>query len=102
MKTFLLIFSIIIFFSCNKSIEIDNPMEMDIEHIRLHEEMDKISVEYDKFQKVLVSLYKESEKNPELVIQKADSLLKVNENENDKYKSQIKNNVRHSLYYLKS
>lgn len=77
-------------------------VEFDAGHAEIHQEMEKISAEFEKFDKQLVALYEESEKNPEVVIKKADSLLVVNKNENDKYKSQIKKNIKSSLDYLKA
>ena len=44
----------------------------------------------------------ESETNPNKIILKADSLLLVNENEKDKYKSQIKGTIEDKLRYLKA
>lgn len=71
-------------------------------HMKLHKEMDKVDEEYTKFQKQLLSFYIESEKNPDLIISKADSLLLVNKNEKDKYKSQIKGTIEDQLHYLKA
>lgn len=71
-------------------------------HMKLHEEMDKVDEEYQKFEKVLVNLYSESEKNPDKVIVKADSLLIINKSEKGKYKSQIKSSVESSLHRLKA
>ncbi|MFH6994508.1 hypothetical protein [Flavobacterium sp. FlaQc-48] len=86
-------------FSCKKvqPIFFDNDS-----HAKIHEEMDKISDEIKKFDAQLVLLYADAEKNPEQVIAKADSLLLVNSNEKDKYKSQIKKNIESSLNYLKA
>jgi hypothetical protein len=70
--------------------------------MKLHEEMDKVDEEYNKFQKKILSFYIESEKNPDLIISKADSLLLVNKNEKDKYKSQIKGTIEDQLHYLKA
>lgn len=70
--------------------------------MKLHEEMDKVGKELGKFDKQLVKLYSFSEKNPEKAILSADSLLLVNKQEKDKYKSQIKSNVARSLHHFKA
>ena len=90
MKTFLISLLSLIIFSCKDS------------HTELHKEMDKVSAEFRKFDEQLVTLYAESEKNPEKVILKIDSLLQVNKNETDKYKSQIKSNIESSLHYFRA
>lgn len=64
--------------------------------------MEKVSKELNKFEDVLNNLYSESEKKPNEVLLKIDSLLKVNENENDKYKSQIKENIADDLRMFKA
>ena len=54
------------------------------------------------FEDKLNKLYVESEKNPEIVISKIDSLQKQNKTEKDKYKSQIKENIADDLGYFKA
>lgn len=94
-----LFFILFCFFSCkNKPVIIDEAQS----HAEIHAEMDKISAEYDKFDKQLRLLYNEGEKNPQQTILKADSLLRVNDAEKDLYKSRIKKNVASSLNYLKA
>jgi tetratricopeptide (TPR) repeat protein len=66
------------------------------------DEADKVSAEMTKFDDYLISLYKESENNPERVIRKSDSLIIANKKETGKYRSQIKSNVESSLHYLKA
>lgn len=66
------------------------------------QEADKVSAEMRKFDSYLVTLYKESEKDPERVIRKSDSLLITNKKETEKYRSQIKSNVESKLHYLKA
>ncbi|MDI9311651.1 MAG: hypothetical protein QM535_15685 [Limnohabitans sp.] len=66
------------------------------------EEADKVSAEMRKYDIYLVSLYKESEKNPESIIKKSDSLLITNNKETEKYRSQIKTNVESKLHFLKA
>lgn len=95
---FILLISLTIF-TCKNS----NPISTEDEnHMELHEEMDKVDAEYIKFEKQLINLYTNSEKNPENTILKIDSLLIVNQNETDKYKSQIKSNIESSLHYFKA
>lgn len=65
-------------------------------------EMKKVSVELQTFDSLLIKLYHESEKNPSKVLLKIDSLLKVNKNEKDKYKSQIKKNISDDLRRFKA
>ena len=65
-------------------------------------EMEKVSKELNKFEDILNNLYSESEKKPNELILKIDSLLKVNENEKDKYKSQIKENIADDLRMFKA
>ena len=64
--------------------------------------MDKVDEEYTKFQNQLLTYYKESEINPDLIISKADSLLLINKDEKDEYKSQIKGTIEDQLHYLKA
>ena len=100
MKNFFLILIPLTILSCknsNNSIE-----EEEKAHMELHKEMDKVSEEYTKFQKQLSAYYIDSEKNPDLIISKADSLLMINKNENGKYKSQIKGTIEDQLHYLKA
>lgn len=78
----------------------DNDFPMNDYHTEM--EMDKVSEEFAKFDKLLENLYNESETKPEKVIKKVDSLLIVNQNETDKYKSQIKSNIATSLHYFKA
>ncbi len=59
-------------------------------------------MEIRKFDRYLVTLYKESEKNPERVIKKSDSLLVTNKKETEKYRSQIKSTVESKLHYFKA
>jgi tetratricopeptide (TPR) repeat protein len=68
----------------------------------MHEEMDKVSNEFRKFDIQLIKLYKKSENNPKEVISIVDSFLVANKNETDKYKSQIKTNIESSLHYFKA
>ena len=65
-------------------------------------EMEKVSKEMNIFEDKLNKLYVESEKNPEIVISKIDSLQKRNKTEKDKYKSQIKENIADDLGYFKA
>jgi hypothetical protein len=95
---FILIISFTIF-SCKN---IDSTFSEEESHMKLHEEMDKVSEEIVKFEKQLVTYYKESEKNPELMISKVDSLLLANKKEKDKYKSQIKKNIESELHFFKA
>lgn len=90
-------------FSCkNNPVDKDTEIIYEQDHAAIHQEMDKISAELDKFQKELILLYAEGEKKPELAINKADSLLNVYNGEKEKYKSHIKKNVATSLNYLKA
>jgi tetratricopeptide (TPR) repeat protein len=68
----------------------------------MHEEMDKVSNEFRKFDIQLIKLYKKSENNPKEVITIVDSFLIANKKETDKYKSQIKTNIESSLHYFKA
>lgn len=86
-------------FSCKNTNSISSEEEG---HMALHKEMDKVGDEYNKFQKLLSTYYIESETNPNKIILKADSLLLINENEKDKYKSQIKGTIEDKLRYLKA
>lgn len=100
MKNFFLILISLIILSCkdtNSSLA-----QEEKEHMKLHEEMDKIGEEFEKFEKQLVNLYSFSEKNPEKAILSADSLLLVNKQEKDKFKSQIKSNITESLHRFKA
>lgn len=99
MKSIFIVLISLTIFSCKNS----NPISTEDEsHMELHKEMDKVDEEYTKFQKQLLSLYIESEKNPDLTISKADSLLLENKNVKDKYKSQIKGTIEDQLHYLKA
>lgn len=77
-------------------------MQEEQSHMGLHEEMDKVGRELGKFDEQLVKLYYFSEKNRERAILSADSLLIVNKQEKDKYKSQIKSNIDQSLHRFKA
>lgn len=72
---FLLLFSL--FFSCKDQNQPD--LSEEVSHRKLHEEMDKVSEEFVKFDKLLENLYIESETKPERVIRKVDSLLIANQ-----------------------
>ncbi len=100
MKNFFLILISLAILSCKNSNNSYSQEEK--EHMELHEEMDKISVEFRKFDTLLVELYKKSEKDPNEVITIVDSSLIANTNETDKYKSQIKNNIERNLHYFKA
>jgi tetratricopeptide (TPR) repeat protein len=65
-------------------------------------EMEKVSKEMNIFDDILNELYGASEKNPKKALQKIDSLFKANENEKDKYKSQIKENIADDLRMFKA
>ncbi|MEN2413523.1 hypothetical protein AAYQ19_06945 [Flavobacterium sp. D4] len=102
-------YSIILFailsclFSCkNTPKNIIDDANFDRDHAAIHEEMDKISAEFGKFRKELILLYAEGEKNPELALTKADTLLDIYNTTKEKYKSQIKQNVTTSINYLKA
>lgn len=98
-NSFFILISLIIF-SCKNS---NSSFEKEEKaHMELHKEMDKVSEEYAKFQKQLLSYYIESEKNPNSILSKTDSLLSINKDEKDKYKSKIKGTVEDQLHYLKS
>ncbi len=99
MKSIFIVLISLTIFSCKNIISTSTEDES---HMELHKEMDKVGEEYTKFQKQLLSLYIESEKNPDLTISKADSLLLENKNEKDKYKSQIKGTIEDQLHYLKA
>lgn len=104
-KTLLLYLTLILIFSCNKKEPKKNIIVDEVEykhHMEIHKEMDKIGNEHEKFNKELTNLYFNSEKNPDKIISKADSLLKLNEIEKDKYKSRIKETVKYQLHYLKA
>jgi hypothetical protein len=89
MKYFYTILLLLTFLSCKNEHE-------------AFDEADKVSMEMRKFDDYLVTLYKESENSPEIVIKKSDSLLIANKKETEKYRSQIKSNVESKLHYLKA
>lgn len=101
MKSIFIVIISLTIFSC-KNVNSTSTSTEDESHMELHKEMDKIDEEYTKFQKQLLTFYVESEKNPDLIISKADSLLLINKNEKDKYKSQIKGSIEDQLHYLKA
>ena len=100
MKNFFLILISLIVLSCKDANS--SRVQEEKSHMKLHEEMDKVGKELGKFDKQLVKLYSFSEKNPEKAILSADSLLLLNKQEKDKYKSQIKSNVSTSLHRFKA
>lgn len=67
-----------------------------------HREMDSVTEEIKKFEQQLEYLYAESERNPQAMIIKIDSLLKTNKNETHKYRSQLKSNIANDLNYFKA
>ncbi|MBF4471357.1 hypothetical protein [Flavobacterium sp. HJJ] len=77
-------------------------MTFEKSHMEMHQEDEKISEEIQNFEAVLTKLYSESEKNPNRVLLKIDSLFTANQNETDKYKSQIKPNINRSLHSFKA
>ena len=88
MKFIYIILLLLIFISCKD------------EHERIHEEMDKVSNEFRRFNIQLIKLYKKSENNPKEVISTVDSFLVANKKETDKL--QIKSNIENSLHYFKA
>jgi len=62
MKFFTIIISIVLLMSCNDS---KKQLLEEKHHMEFHEEMDKISEEYQKFETILVKLYDESIQNPQ-------------------------------------
>lgn len=90
---------LILLFSCK-----ENAPDMTFEksHMEMHQEDEKISEEIRNFEVVLTKLYIESKKNPNRVLLKIDSLFTANQNETDKYKSQIKPNIEQSLHSFKA
>ena len=97
-QIFLLIITLTIL-SCKRKVE--STSEVD-NHVELHKEMDKVGEEIRNFEKLLIQLYVDSKKKPNNVLFKIDSLSQINENETDKYKSQIKSNIEDHLSYLKA
>jgi hypothetical protein len=99
-KNFLFILIIFAVLSCKQtdtSLIIKEPT-----HEELHKEMEKVNIEYQKFQNLLTKLYIDAEKNPDKVILQADSLIAITLSEKGKYKSQIKSNITKSLHSLKA
>ena len=97
MKSLFILIISFAFFSCKNASPVKS--EEDSSMI-FNEEMDKISGEIMKFEKLLVTYYEESKKSPELIILKADSLLLAYGKE--KNKSQIKSIIESDLHYLKA
>lgn len=93
------IFILIVLISCKKN---EPDLAFSKEHIKMHQEDEKISKAFKDFDKYLNKLYTESEKKPKEVLIKIDSLFKANEIEKDKYKSQIKDNLAYDLRYFKA
>jgi len=92
-----------LFFLLLISCKNDKPdLFFDKEHEKMHQEDEKISEAFTNFENLLNKLYIESEKNPDKVLRKVDSLLIVNKNEKDKYISQIKPNINRSLHSFKA
>lgn len=103
-RIFPLFFILILIFSCNedaskKKLTLEETEEK--QHMEIHKEIDEISKEYEKFTLKIADLYTESEKNPKLVLSKADSLISIIKEEKDPIKSQIKNESIKGLHYLK-
>lgn len=95
-RIFSLLFILTCVFSCNKNMSKKNLTQEEIEakhHIEIHKEMDKISLEFEKFNVQLSDLYNESERNPKLVLSKADSLISSIKKRKDPIKG---------LHYLKA
>lgn len=92
-------FLLVLLFSCK---EITPDMTFEKSHMEMHQEDEKISQEIRKFEAILTKLYIESKKNPNRVLLKIDSLFTANQNEIDKYKSQIKPNIEQSLHSFKA
>ena len=68
-----------LFFLLLISCKNDKPdLSFDKEHEKMHQEDEKISEAFTNFENLLNKLYVESEKNPDKVLRKVDSLLLVN------------------------
>lgn len=100
MKHFFLILLTFTILSCNNNKRYYT--EEENEHIEVHEEMEKIGKELQKFETILIKLYSEGEKNPRKVLLQIDTLIALNNKEKEKYKVQIKANVNESLFSLKA
>jgi hypothetical protein len=101
MLRFLIIINIILTFISCKQFKSDNQTYEDY-HSELHNEMDKVSAEIEKFDKQLLMLYQDSETQPQKVLSKIDSLIEVTKKEKDEIKSQISDNIISSLLYFKA
>src|SRR5688500_3268492 len=98
MKYFTIILSLVFLISCNDS---KKQLLEEKHHMEIHEEIDKISEDYQDFENILVKLYDESIQNPQKVLFKTDSLLSVNENEKDDIKSKNKREISNHLHYFR-
>lgn len=88
----------LILFSCKQESESVFPLtDYDTET-----EMKKVDDEWTIFENTLNKLYRESEEHPEKTLEKIDSLYQVNENETDKFKVQIKENIASDLKMFKA
>jgi hypothetical protein len=99
MKHIFLLLITLTILSCKRTVE--STSEVD-NHAELNKEMDKVGEEIRIFEKLVINLYEVSLKKPNNVLFKIDSLSIINENETDKYKSQIKSNIKDELSYLKA
>ncbi|BFM43807.1 hypothetical protein CFS9_24480 [Flavobacterium sp. CFS9] len=94
---------VFLFFLLLVSCKNDKPdLSFDKEHEKMHQEEKKISEAFTNFDNLLIKLYAESEKRPDKVLRKVDSLLLANKNEKDRYISQIKPNIDRSLHSFKA
>jgi hypothetical protein len=103
MKYLLYIVAVFLFVSCDHNKKKSNQKNGHIDHqMQIEIDGEHISKEMAKFNKQLTELYTQSEKKPETVIQKIDSLLLINAKATGKYRIQIKKDVETGLNYLKA
>ncbi len=99
-----LILILLFFISCgDKPTKVATKKELTFEehHAQIHYDLDRAGYELQIFDSILISLYTESEVNPERVILKTDSILKSISSENDTILFGIKSNKIGFIHYLR-
>ena len=103
------LFIILIFFGCqnqksnlneNDVIIFGPEIQDENHHQGIHQEMELASIEGNKMDSVLISLYKLSDIEPKLAIKKADSIIYISKNETNKIKLMNQNHILNSFGYF--
>ena len=103
------IFIFLLFWSCqnqkaksnsNDIVFFGSEIQDENHHKEIHQQMELASIEGNKMDSILVTLYNLSEKKPKLAIKEADSIIQISKNETDKIKLMNQNHILSSYGYF--